>query len=76
LPVGREKSRDDLLGEMVLERRLGLARWVLDQRQHQQGLMVYSLRAPEVDRIGMGKAYRTWEVRRQVVSCHRDAKGR
>ena len=52
------------LSESALLRMLGLARRVLEQKQH--GPKVYSLHAPEVECIGKGKAHRPYEFRVKV----------
>ena len=60
--IGRKLGGNaDLLGGIVLERMLALARQVRDQTQHQRGPKVYSLHAPEVECIGKGKAHRPYE---------------
>ena len=67
----------DLLGKIALTRMLALARRVLDQKQHQRGLKVYSLHAPEVECIGKGKAHRPYEfgVKVSVATTLAQAKG-
>jgi IS5 family transposase len=66
-----------LLDEIALNRMLGLARRVLDQKQHQRGPKVYSLHAPEVECIGKGKAHRPYEfgVKVSVATTLSQAKG-
>lgn len=51
----------DLPGEFAITRMLALARRVRDQKRHQRGPKVYSLHAPEVERIGKSKAHRPYE---------------
>jgi IS5 family transposase len=67
----------DLLGGIVLERMLALARQVRDQTQRQRGPKVYSLHAPEVECIGKGKAHRPYEfgVKVSVATTLSHAKG-
>ncbi|TAI59571.1 IS5/IS1182 family transposase, partial [Bradyrhizobium sp. Leo170] len=71
------EGRTGLLGEIVLERMLALARRVLDQKQHQRGPKVCSLHAPEVGCIGKGKAHRPYEfgVKVSVATNLAPAKG-
>jgi IS5 family transposase len=67
----------DLLGAIALERMLGLAKRVLEQKQRQRGPKVYSLHAPEVECIGKGKAHRPYEfgVKVSVATTLAHAKG-
>jgi transposase, IS5 family len=55
------KIRGEAELESVFAHPLMLARRVREQRQHQRGRKVYSLHAPEVERIGKGKAHRPYE---------------
>jgi len=76
--IGRKLGgKADLLGGIVLERMLALARRVLEQKQHQRGPKVYSLHAPEVECIGKGKAHRPYEfgVKVSVATTLAHAKG-
>ena len=60
--IGRKLGGNaDLLGGIVLERMLALARQVRDQSQRQHGPKIYSLHAPEVECISKGKAHRPYE---------------
>jgi IS5 family transposase len=45
----------------ALVRPLFLSRRVLQRERHQRGRKIYSLRAPEVECIGKGKAHRPYE---------------
>lgn len=67
----------DLIGGVVLERMLALARRVLDQKPRQRGPKIYSLHAPEVECIGKGKAHRPYEfgVKVSVATTLSHAKG-
>src|SRR5712672_1205291 len=76
--IGRKLGGNaDLLGGLVLERMLALARQVRDQTQRQRGPKVYSLHAPEVECIGKGKAHRPYEfgVKVSVATTLSHAKG-
>jgi IS5 family transposase len=76
--IGRKLGGNaDLLGGIVLERMLARARRVLEQKQYQRGLKVYSLHAPEVECIGKGKAHRPYEfgVKVSVATTLAHAKG-
>src|ERR1700726_1033913 len=76
--IGRKLGGNaDLLGGIVLERMLALARQVRDQTQRQRGPKVYSLHAPEVECIGKGKAHRPYEfgVKVSVATTLSHAKG-
>jgi len=76
--IGRKLGGNaDLLGGIVLERMLALARRVLEQKQRQRGPKVYSLHAPEVECIGKGKAHRPYEfgVKVSVATTLSHAKG-
>src|SRR5262249_24770376 len=76
--IGRKLGGNaDLLGGIVLERMLALARQVRDQSQRQRGPKIYSLHAPEVECIGKGKAHRPYEfgVKVSVATTLSHAKG-
>lgn len=76
--IGRKLGgNSNLLGGIVLERMLALARQVRDQSQRQRGPKVYSLHAPEVECIGKGKAHRPYEfgVKVSVATTLAHAKG-
>ncbi len=76
--IGRKLGgNSNLLGGIVLERMLALARQVRDQSQRQRGPKVYSLHAPEVECIGKGKAHRPYEfgLKVSVATTLSHAKG-
>jgi len=54
--ITRQIAGEDELQD-IFRRPLHLAGRVLDQRQNQRGKKIYSLHAPEVECIGMGKAH-------------------
>jgi CheY-like chemotaxis protein len=58
--IGRRIAGNETL-QQVFARPLSLARRVRAQRGGQRGPKVYSLRAPEVECIGKGKAHRPYE---------------
>jgi transposase, IS5 family len=55
------KVRGELELECIFVPELWLAERVREQRQNQRGRKIYSLRAPEVECIGKGKAHRPYE---------------
>ncbi len=55
------KTRDDAGLREIFAEPLSLAFRVRHQRQNQRGPKIYSLRAPEVECIGKGKAHRPYE---------------
>lgn len=63
--------------QAVFARPLSLACTVRDQKQRQRGYKVYSLHAPEVERIGKGKAHKPYEfgVKVSVATTLSHAKG-
>jgi len=63
--------------EVVFAKLLSLAQRLRGQKQHQRGLKVYSLHAPEVECIGKGKAHRPYEfgVKVSVATTLKHCKG-
>ncbi len=74
--IGRQIAVEDELQD-IFRRPLHLAGRVLEQRQKQHGKKVYSLHAPEVERIGKGKAHAPYEfgVKVSVATMLHRSKG-
>ena len=71
------KTRDDAGLREIFAEPLSLAFRVRHQRQNQRGPKIYSLRAPEVECIGKGKAHRPYEfgVKVSVATTLAHSKG-